>query len=65
MAQELQKDFTNAVVPFRDGYYAVNYYEMIPVLTKAIQEQQKEMDAMQKEIADLKKLVLQQNTAMK
>jgi hypothetical protein len=64
MAQELQKDFPNVVVPFRDGYFAVNYTEMIPVLTKAIQEQQKEIDALKKEMADLKKAVSQQNTAM-
>jgi hypothetical protein len=36
---------------------SINYPELIPVLTKAIQEQQKQMDELKKEIEELKQMV--------
>jgi hypothetical protein len=50
IAQDLMKVLPEAVVKKDDGYYAVNYNEVIPVLTEAIKEQQKQID-------DLKALV--------
>lgn len=63
MAQDLQQDFPMAVKPYRDGYYAVDYNQMVPVLTKAIQEQQAEIDALKKDMAALRQMLGQQSTA--
>lgn len=62
MAQELNTYFPEAVRPYRDGYYAVDYQSMVPVLTRAIQEQQAEIDDLKAELANLKN-ALQQQTA--
>jgi hypothetical protein len=61
IAQELQK-----VIPAlvntgsdKDKLLTVNYTALIPVLTKAIQEQQQQIEAQQKQIDELKTMVLQ------
>lgn len=54
MAQELLEVYPHLVRENASGYYSVNYVEMIPILTKAIQEQQKEIDALKKEMEVLK-----------
>lgn len=58
IAQEIQPVLPNVVSEFTkengDKILAVNYTELIPVLTKAIQEQQKQIDELKKEIANLK-----------
>ena len=46
------------------SFDAVNYVGLIPVLTKAIQEQQTQMEEMKAKIAQLEKQ-LQQNTPVK
>ena len=38
-------------------HLGVNYSELIPILTKAIQEQQQQIEALQTEVSQLKKLV--------
>lgn len=43
-AQELQQLFPNLVEEGQDGYLAVNYIELVPVLIRSIQELKKEMD---------------------
>ena len=40
-----------------NGYKAVDYGKLSPVLVEAIKEQQKKMDEMKQEIEDLKKMV--------
>ena len=43
-AQELQTVYPNLVEEGQDGYLAVNYVELVPVLIQAIQEMQQEID---------------------
>ncbi|HXU25722.1 MAG TPA: tail fiber domain-containing protein, partial [Bacteroidia bacterium] len=50
IAQELKEVFPQLVKEGKDGYLAVNYQGMIPVLLEAVKEQQKEIE-------DLKALV--------
>jgi len=45
-AQELQTIYPNLVEEGQDGYLAVNYVELVPVLIKAIQELNEEIDAL-------------------
>ena len=64
IAQEVEKVFPEAVVKDAEGYYAMNYTMLIPVLTEAMKEQQKMIETQQKlveqqqkEIEELKALV--------
>lgn len=56
MAQELEKILPNLVTEKKkeDDKLAVNYLELIPVLVKAIQDQNSEIEALKKEIQVLK-----------
>ncbi len=44
-AQELRELFPDLVVEGQDGYLAVNYVELVPVLIRSIQELKEELDA--------------------
>ncbi len=44
-AQELQEIYPNLVKEGQDGYLAVNYTELVPVLIRSIQELKHELDA--------------------
>ncbi|MBP7174027.1 MAG: tail fiber domain-containing protein [Cloacibacterium sp.] len=64
IAQEVEKVLPHLVNTDKEGYKSVNYIEVIPVLTKALQEeklrndsQEAKLNAQQKEIDELKKLV--------
>jgi hypothetical protein len=65
MAQELKEVYPAFVHLNNDGYYSVNYQEMIPILAKGIQEQQTQIDDLKKEISELKSMVKQQTLASK
>ncbi|MBK6949332.1 MAG: tail fiber domain-containing protein [Haliscomenobacter sp.] len=52
IAQELEKEIPNLVYTSEDGTKSVNYTEMIPVLIKAIQEQQIEIETLKKELRE-------------
>lgn len=65
MAQELKEVYPTFVQLNSNGYYSVNYQEMIPVLTKGIQEQQQQIEDLKKEVAELKSILKQQPVAMK
>jgi len=54
IAQELEKVMPELVMETRNGYLSLNYTGVIPLLTKAMQEQQTEMEKQQKEIDQLK-----------
>jgi hypothetical protein len=59
IAQELNEVLPDAVNKERDGYYSVNYIALIPVLTKAIKDQQTEIEALKakvEEIAEVNKM---------
>lgn len=47
-AQELQTLFPNLVEEGQDGYLAVNYIELVPVLIRAMQELKQELDETRK-----------------
>ena len=61
IAQELQKVMPNLVAEGNtaDKLLSVNYTALIPVLTKAVQEQQQVIVNQQKQIDELKALVNQ------
>lgn len=73
IAQELEEVLPEAIknMTIRDDkgekfeYKAVNYIELIPVLTKAIQEQQVQIEAQQKEIESLKAAMVGNTTDVK
>ena len=54
IAQEVEKVMPELIHADKDGYRSMNYTGIIPLLTKAVQEQQTEMDKQQKEIDQLK-----------
>ena len=54
IAQEIEKVMPELVIETRNGYLGLNYTGVIPLLTKAMQEQQTEMEKQQKEIDQLK-----------
>ena len=54
IAQELENVMPELVKEDKNGYLKLNYTGVIPLLTKAMQEQQTEMEKQQKEIDELK-----------
>ena len=44
-AEELQKVYPDLVLEGQDGYLAVNYVELVPLLIRSIQELKQELDA--------------------
>lgn len=50
LAQELQKIYPELVEEGQDGYLGINYIELVPVLIRAIQEQQKQIKELQEEL---------------
>lgn len=61
IAQELKQVFPQLVTEDKQGYLAVNYQGMVPVLLEAIKEQQKSIQELQKQVNELK-AVSQDNT---
>lgn len=55
IAQEVEKQFPEAVSTNKDGYKAVTYTALVPVLIEAIKTQQSQIDDLKKEVAKLKK----------
>lgn len=55
IAQEVEKVLPNIVNTDSEGYKSVNYKELIPLLLKNVQEQDKKIKELQKEIQQLKK----------
>jgi hypothetical protein len=62
MAQELKEIYPAFVQLNSNGFYSVNYQEMIPLLAKGMQEQQSQIDELKKEVAEMKSLLKQQTT---
>jgi hypothetical protein len=54
IAQEVDEVVSEVVNVSDDGYYGIQYERLIPVLTKAIQEQQTLIETLQAEVAALK-----------
>ncbi|WP_185289573.1 tail fiber domain-containing protein [Chryseobacterium lactis] len=55
VAQEVEKVLPNIVSTDNEGYKSVNYNELIPLLLQTVQEQDKKITELQKEIQLLKK----------
>ncbi|MFZ3068772.1 MAG: tail fiber domain-containing protein [Microgenomates group bacterium] len=54
IAQEVEKIFPELVITSPDGYKAVGYDRLGPILIEAIKEQQVEIDSLKSQITDLK-----------
>jgi Chaperone of endosialidase len=54
-AQEVQKVLPTIVTTSDDGYLAVNYTALIPILIEAVKSQQKQIEDLQKQVDALKK----------
>jgi hypothetical protein len=54
-AQAVQKILPELVATGNDGYLAVRYTALIPILVQAMQEQQAQIEALKAEIEKLKK----------
>ncbi|WP_020532316.1 tail fiber domain-containing protein [Flexithrix dorotheae] len=73
LAQDVRKVFPQLVIEDEEGYLAVNYTGMIPVLVEAVKalsskqdsigNYQKRIEKLESEIAELKVLMLQMNTS--
>lgn len=53
IAQDLQKVFPELVVENDEGYLAIRYNGLIPILVEAIKEQQIEIESLKQDIVDL------------
>jgi len=56
-AQEVEKLFPEVVMTDANGYKSVDYGRLTPVLVEAIKEQQKQINAQQQQIDELKKMM--------
>ncbi|OGS06894.1 MAG: hypothetical protein A2270_00465, partial [Elusimicrobia bacterium RIFOXYA12_FULL_51_18] len=54
IAQEVESVIPEVVTTNKEGYKGISYEQIVPVLTKAVQEQQAQIDSQQKEIVELK-----------
>ncbi len=53
IAQEVEKVFPELVVTGKDGYKAVDYSKITPVLLEAIKDQQKQIDELNRKLEKL------------
>ena len=54
IAQDVEKVFPEVVTTDNNGYKGISYERIIPMLTAAIQEQQKQIEELKSEIKELK-----------
>jgi hypothetical protein len=57
LAQEVEKILPQLVTTDSSGYKSVAYANIVPVLVEAMKTQQKQIDSLEKQIAELKELV--------
>ena len=57
IAQEVQAVLPELVGTREDGYLAVKYEKMVPLLIEAIKSQQKTIDSLVKDLADVKEFI--------
>ena len=58
MAQDIREILPELVSTDQDGYLAVNYVDMIPLMLRAIQDQKQTIDALQAELVTLKNSII-------
>ena len=51
LAQDVQKVVPTAVQEMGDGYLAVDYARLVPLLIEAVKEQQTQIESMRRELA--------------
>lgn len=61
-AEELQKVYPDLVLEGQDGYLAVNYVELVPLLVRSIQELKQELDAVKGESKAMTRSVSDEST---
>ena len=59
IAQEVQQVVPQAVIQGKDGYYAVDYARLVPLLIQGMKEQQLQLNEQRQQIAKLVKLMEQ------
>ncbi len=57
IAQDVEKIIPEVVTTNNEGYKGISYEKIVPVLTSAIQEQEKKIDALSSQNQSLKTLV--------
>ncbi len=57
IAQELKEVFPELVMQGKDGYFAINYTGLIPVLMEALKEQQEKIELLEGEIGEMKEMI--------
>jgi hypothetical protein len=57
IAQEVEKVLPEAVIKDANGDYAVNYIEIIPILTEALKQQSKKVDYLESQISEIMSLL--------
>jgi len=57
LAQELQRQFPDLVITTSDGYLAVNYTALIPVIVEALKTQKQEIDGLNERIFALERIL--------
>lgn len=57
IAQQVEKVFPNVVADRQDGYKAVRYELLVPLLIEAIKEQNKNIENVKNELAELRKAI--------
>jgi hypothetical protein len=57
IAQEMQEFFPEIVSKEQNGVLGIQYTALIPILVKAFQEQQQQIDSLSRKIAELEKLI--------
>ena len=53
IAQDVQKVIPEIVKERKDGYLAVQYDQLVPVLIEAVKDQQKQIDELKKKLEEL------------
>lgn len=59
IAQEVEKVLPQLVTTDSKGYKAINYTQVIPLLTEAIREQQTKIEQLEQQVQEIKKLLQQ------
>ena len=63
LAQELEKVYPELVTTNAEGFKAVNYAQLTPVLIEALKAQQQQLDALRAELAQVREQQRQQAAA--
>ena len=57
IAQDFEKDLSNLIKKDNEGYYAVNYLGVIPILVEAVKDVNEENEILKEELSEIKSLL--------